>query len=101
MDNSKIFERKAVIWQFKNDCVVVDTDETKLLLNVTVSEIWNMLNGENSVEDLINILTDKYKSAQSAEEISEIVVDSIQMLLDNDLLTEKITDEFDGWIKYE
>ena len=65
------------------------TKTVSLYLNDTGAVIWELCDGNNSVADIIAILTDHYPEAR--EQIEHDVQDIIQQLLDHDMAELKVS----------
>lgn len=96
-----ILERKALIWKNENNAVCINTENGWLILNATVKEVWELLDGGRTNEEVIKIMIERYQNENGIEEIRDIVNETFDLLLENNIVAIKVQDDFDGWIKYE
>ncbi|MCT4687259.1 PqqD family peptide modification chaperone [Vallitalea sp.] len=100
MDKNLVPEVKTINWKGEGDYAVVNNNFEKLLLNKSVKLVLELINGINTIDDINNILINEYKDTDEPHCIEEIVEESIQLLIDNNIINMK-EDEIDGWLQYE
>ncbi|WP_273319907.1 PqqD family peptide modification chaperone [Vallitalea guaymasensis] len=100
MDKNMVPEVKTINWKGEGDYAVVNNNFEKLLLNKSVKLVLELINGINTIDDINNILINEYKDTDEPHYIEEIVEESIQLLIDNNIINMK-EDEIDGWLQYE
>lgn len=100
MDKNMVPEVKTINWKGEGDYAVVNNNFEKLLLNKSVKLVFELINGINTIDDINNILINEYKDTDEPHYIEEIVEESIQLLIDNNIINMK-EDEIDGWLQYE
>lgn len=100
MDKNLVPEVKTINWKGEGDYAVVNNNFEKLLLNKSVKLVLELINGINTINDINNILINEYKDTDEPHYIEEIVEESIQLLIDNNIINMK-EDEIDGWLQYE
>ncbi|QUH30859.1 PqqD family peptide modification chaperone [Vallitalea guaymasensis] len=100
MDKNLVPEVKTINWKGEGDYAVVNNNFEKLLLNKSVKLVLELINGINTIDDINNILINEYKDTDEPHYIEEIVEESIQLLIDNNIINMK-EDEIDGWLQYE
>lgn len=100
MDKNLVPEVKTINWKGEGDYAVVNNNFEKLLLNKSVKLVLELINGINTIDDINNILIKEYKDTNEPHYIEEIVEESIQLLIHNNIINMK-EDEIDGWLQYE
>ena len=100
MDKNLVPEVKTINWKGEGDYAVVNNNFEKLLLNKSVKLVLELINGINTIDDINNILINEYKDTDEPHYIEEIVEESIQLLIENNIINMK-EDEIDGWLQYE
>ncbi|GMQ61059.1 hypothetical protein [Vallitalea maricola] len=100
MNKNLVPEVKTINWKGEGDYAVVNNNFEKLLLNKSVKLVLELINGINTIDDINNILINEYKDTDEPHYIEEIVEESIQLLIDNNIINMK-EDEIDGWLQYE
>jgi hypothetical protein len=85
-------KNKKLPWRVIEDCLVIVhlQDETVISLNETGAELWNLIDGKHSVEELINYLTDNF------EVDSQMALDDVHFfisyLLEKEVIHEQNTE---------
>lgn len=101
MNINEIPEVTTLNWKEEEGIVIINTGIDKIILNKTASIIWNMINGIDTIEEIINELKKQYGEDNSEEYLEEITIQAIQEFVDNKMVILKSTNEFDGWLQYE
>lgn len=61
----------------KQNCYVLLYPEGMVQLSFSAGEIMNLCNGENSCNDIIKILTDKFNNSEIENDVVDFVEDAI------------------------
>ena len=79
---------KNVRWRRELNTILVYDIRTREMieLNSVASEIWMLLNGENSIKQIGEIMFEKYKDDASKQEIIRDIDDLLNSLLDKSLI---------------
>ena len=79
---------KNVRWRRELNTILVYDIRTREMieLNSVASEIWMLLNGENSIKQIGEIMFEKYKYDASKQEIIRDIDDLLNSLLDKSLI---------------
>ena len=101
MNINEIPEVTTLNWKEEEGIVIINTGIDKIILNKTASIIWNMINGIDTIEEIIDELKKQYGEDNSEEYLEEITIQAIQEFVDNKMVILKSTNEFDGWLQYE
>lgn len=82
-DLSSVYLRLTALWRRKGDRVIIYSDAhfdlVRLELNDVAGQIWELLDGQRSVEDIMNLLVSS-QSDVNKEEIAEGVFELIDNL---------------------
>lgn len=81
-------KNKKLPWRVIEDYLIIVhlQDETVISLNETGAELWNLIDGKHSVEELINYLTDNF------EVDSQMALDDVHFFISY-LLEKKVIHE--------
>lgn len=101
MNLMNIPEGKVLNWYEEEGNVVIDNGREKLIINETGKIVWELINGVNSIKDIIDYMIKKYGDKNPLEYITEIVEESLQLFSNEGLIIIKTGSEFDGWMQYE
>ncbi len=76
-----VYHRLSHMWRWRDDRIVVYSDAhfnlSRIELNEVGSQVWEMLDGQRRIRDVINILAERYPDA-SSDEIFEGISDFIE-----------------------
>ena len=102
MDRNCTPEAKAFIWELQEGNVVIEWAGEKIIMNETCSIIWQLIDGVNSIQDIINEVIDNYGGElNETSYLISLVEESIKILQENNLVVLKEGNSFDGWLQYE
>lgn len=101
MDRSNIPEAKVVGWMFENENVVISFGKDKILLNQSSGIVWELIDGVNTIQDIIDEMKKKYGEQNSEEYLGQIVEESIYYFSEAGLIVLKSENDLDGWLQYE
>lgn len=96
---NNVYEYATTNWYKEDDFVIVYDLNQSHILNQTVSAVWSYIDGVNSLEDIYEIIRDKYfsENINSGMDVEKIVDDSIELLLEKNLIVSYDPDNFEGW----
>lgn len=76
----------AVSSLVENEMIVVLPEKGQVkVLNDVASQVWNMLDGNNSIEQIVNKISVEYEIAEDS--IQDDILQFIQVLVDKDMVT--------------
>jgi hypothetical protein len=101
MDALTILVRNIALWESYENSMVVDSNDGKLLLNETTMKVFDCINGIRTIQGVIELMIAKYGNENDYEYITEIVHESLSLLMNYNIVVEKQVDEFEEWIVYE
>lgn len=67
-------------------CAIVQGASEKVLLNISASIVWGFIDGYSTVESILERVQTLYGDYNSAENITEVVEESISVLLKHNLI---------------
>jgi len=70
IDKNRIYRKKDIPWRIiEGEAIVVEVDKGKIIhLNETGAEIWNVLDGKNTVSEIIKHICNTF---EVGEEVAE------------------------------
>jgi hypothetical protein len=101
MDTSIVYEKNVATWQVNNDVATVQSSSGVLILNPTVKIVWELVDGTKDIDKIMEVIYEKYKHENTRLFIESIVLDSISLLKNHEIIKESDNDIFGGWLKYE
>lgn len=100
MNKNSVPESKTINWKLDGDNAVVLNGNVEFLLNKSATIVWELINGINTIQDVINKMLEMCGDENSEEYITEIVESSIDQFLENGLILIQ-PDDAEGWFQYE
>lgn len=100
-DNTSVVEIKGLLWKYENKYITFEHQGKKVILNNTASIIWRLMDGNNSINDIIDKIYEMHHDENSREYIQSIVYEFIDMIEQEGHIIIKENDEFGGWFQYE
>ncbi|WP_163192172.1 PqqD family peptide modification chaperone [Clostridium thermarum] len=101
MGRSNVAELKVVNWMCDGDSIVIDRGTEKILLNKSAKIVWELIDGINTIQDIIDELVKKYGDQNDEDYLISIVEETMSMLENEQLIIMKAASDFDGWLQYE
>jgi hypothetical protein len=91
--NNRVLRRASFSWKpLDNEAILVRHGKIKIILNPTASMVWRLLDGYNSVGDVIDVIAERYaEEGVSRKTVSEDVTELITELKSFGLLTHEMT----------
>lgn len=92
---NSIFRKIGTELSREDGCACVKNEKGTILLNISATIVWGYIDSYLDAESISNNMKEVYKEANTPEYIDSIVDDSLDILLENELI-ERVVGSSDG-----
>lgn len=86
MYHKEIYKKIGQELSKEEGCAIVQGTSEKVLLNTSASIVWGFIDGYTTVESILERVQALYGNYNTAENITEVVEESISILLKHNLI---------------
>lgn len=87
--SKKVFQHSTESWSEENGCIIVNQNGNSILLNITTSIVWRLIDGISSTDKILKFLVDTYGEHNEESYLIELLTESIDILTNMGVIKER------------
>ncbi len=95
INTNKRVEEITNRWKITDEIVYINNPPENYVLNETGTKIWRLINGYNTVEDIINKLIKEFNEIEDEATVRSYVIEFFEQAIENKLVELKEVSEED------
>ena len=89
LQSNKVFQHSTELWKEDNDCILVNRGGDSILLNITLSIVWKLIDGKETTKSILDQLIVYYGENNDEIYLEQLLFEAINILSEMNIIKEK------------